>query len=71
MLPKRLVGQPDASLVRTLQAEGHEALLSARQLARFLCGISSPRSSRARLARHPAFGALVDTPFVEVLRCCG
>ena len=71
MLPKRLVGQPDASLVRTLQAEVHEALLSARQLARFLCGISSPRSSRARLARHPAFGALVDTPFVEVLRCCG
>jgi ATP-dependent DNA helicase RecQ len=38
-----------------------------RQLARFLCGMTSPASIRARLTRHEAFGILSDIPFSEVL----
>ena len=54
--------------MRDLQAEGHVALKQPRQLARFLCGISSPAASRKRLNRHDAFGALAQVPFQTVLR---
>jgi ATP-dependent DNA helicase RecQ len=53
--------------VRILVAENHAALGSPRQLARFLCGMTSPASTRARLTRHGAFGLLADLPFSEVL----
>jgi ATP-dependent DNA helicase RecQ len=53
--------------VRRLVAEQHAALASPRQLARFLCGMTSPASTRARLTRHGAFGLLADLPFSEVL----
>jgi hypothetical protein len=37
-------------------------------VARFLCGISSPATARARLStRHPMFGMLADVPFRDVL----
>jgi len=51
--------------VRDLVAERHAALASPRQLARFLCGMTSPASQRARLTRHDAFGMLSDIPFAE------
>jgi ATP-dependent DNA helicase RecQ len=53
--------------VRNLVAENHAALATPRQLARFLCGMSSPATTRARLTRHPAFALLADLPFAEVL----
>ena len=40
---------------------------SARQLARFLCGIASPALSTAKLTRHPRFGAAAEAPFAEVM----
>ncbi|MFL5382865.1 MAG: RecQ family ATP-dependent DNA helicase [Longimicrobiaceae bacterium] len=43
---------------------------AARQRARFLCGLTSPAVSRARLGRHPLFGALEDHRFAEVLAWC-
>jgi ATP-dependent DNA helicase RecQ len=43
------------------------ALASPRQLTRFLCGINSPATSRARLGRSPSFGALSEVPFADVL----
>jgi ATP-dependent DNA helicase RecQ len=46
------------------------ALGDARQRARFLCGISSPAQTRARLTRHPLFGVAQDRPFTDVLRWC-
>lgn len=52
--------------IRRLVEEGHAALATARQLARFLCGMSSPASMRARLYRHDAYGLLADLPFTEV-----
>jgi len=61
------VGAEQLEMIQTLRAEGHAALRSPRQLARFLCGISSPAASRARLTRHDAFGLLEELPFAEVL----
>ncbi|QRO02531.1 RecQ family ATP-dependent DNA helicase [Archangium violaceum] len=60
-------GAREAAMLKPLRAEGHEALASARQLARFLCGISSPSATRARLTRHKLFGLLSDVPFEQVL----
>jgi ATP-dependent DNA helicase RecQ len=42
-------------------------LRAKRQLARFLCGISSPAVTRDRLTRHDAFGRLEAVPFSKVL----
>lgn len=63
---------PDISLqqlqvIRNLQNERHPALRSPRQLARFLCGISSPAVVRDRLSRHDDFGLLTGIPFLTVL----
>jgi ATP-dependent DNA helicase RecQ len=57
----------DAGLIRRLRAERHEALRSPRQLARFLCGISSPATSRAKLRTRPEFGQWDGVPFADVL----
>ena len=50
-----------------LQREQGQLLADPRSLARFLCGIASPRLSRARLRAHPLFGALAHVPFKELL----
>jgi len=57
----------DRDLVARLRGERHAALRSPRQLARFLCGISSPAAARAKLHRDPRFGALAGVPFADVL----
>ncbi len=59
--------QEELALISTLRDEAHPALKTPRQLARFLCGISSPAVTRARLSRHDAFGLLERLPFAEVL----
>ncbi len=51
------------ALIFALQKEAHPALQQPRQLARFLCGLPSPATSRARLKAHPAFGALDNISF--------
>lgn len=58
--------------VSELLEQGHDALATPRQLARFLCGLSSPATSRSRpaLTRHELFGSLGRTPFAEVLGFC-
>ncbi len=43
-------------------------LATARDRARFLCGLSSPRMTRSRLSRHPSFGVCETIPFTAVLR---
>lgn len=60
----------DAAALRSLAADHPEVLGEPRQRARFLCGLSSPAVSRARLGRHPLFGALEDHPFADVLAWC-
>ncbi|NJM36799.1 MAG: RecQ family ATP-dependent DNA helicase [Akkermansiaceae bacterium] len=62
-------GATDAELqaVKELNEEKHAALATPRQLARFLCGMSSPAANRAKLSRHSSFGLLAELPFTEVL----
>lgn len=57
----------DRTVIRSLRAERHPALASPRQLARFLCGISSPATSRAKLRGRPEFGRWSHIPFAQVL----
>jgi ATP-dependent DNA helicase RecQ len=59
--------QLDPAVIRRLQAEKFEALRSPRQLARFLCGISSPATTRAKLRNRPEFGQWSHVPFADVL----
>jgi len=59
------------SVIHALNAEKHPALRSARALARFLCGITSPAITRAKLTRHDTFGLLAGVPFQRILEQTG
>jgi ATP-dependent DNA helicase RecQ len=61
-------GAAEREIAHRLRAENHSALAHPRQLARFLCGISSPASTRAKLSRHPDFGTLGTFPFQKILK---
>ena len=50
-----------------LRAQHPRALAEPRQAARFLCGLTSPAVTAARLGRHAWFGLLADRPFAAVL----
>ena len=55
----------------TALREAHARVLGhPRQATRFLCGLSSPAVTHAKLARDPLFGALTARPFAEVLAWC-
>ncbi len=60
----------DRTSIERLRAANPAALGEPRQLARFLCGITSPSTTRAKLTREPLFGNLADRRFEEVLRWC-
>ena len=73
-LPSAPVREPverERAALRGLRGEKHPALAEPRALARFLAGLSSPATSRARLTRHPAFGLLGDVPFARILGFVG
>ncbi len=53
--------------VDAVSAAHPDALGAPRQVARFLCGISSPATTRAKLTREPLFGSLSDYGFRDVL----
>lgn len=65
--PREPPGKREAAAIRELAKRKHEALAAPRQLARFLCGLASPATSRGRLRGHRCFGMLAATPFAEVL----
>jgi ATP-dependent DNA helicase RecQ len=65
--PARDASVEEWRIVQELCREKHAELATPRQLARFLCGMSSPASTRARLMRHEAFGIFSDLPFANVL----
>ncbi|HET9450458.1 MAG TPA: C-terminal helicase domain-containing protein, partial [Aggregicoccus sp.] len=67
--PSLPAGLDEASL-RALVKSHPGALGTPRQVARFLCGLGSPATSRARLGGHRLFGALEEWPFAEVLGYC-
>jgi len=60
----------DTEAFAALRTAHLAALGHARQAARFLCGLSSPALSRAKLTRHALFGAWEMYPFADVLAWC-
>ena len=66
--PEPELGPGEIELLMGLQQERHPALQSPRQIARFVCGITSPASTRAKLRQDPRFGRLADFPFRKVLQ---
>ncbi len=56
--------------ITSLHQENHAALSHPRQLARFLCGLKSPASTRDKLAKHEFFGCYEQVPFNDVLAAC-
>ena len=67
-VPKAPFDPDQKTMVKTLKAESHQALTSPRQLARFLCGLPSPATTRAKLSRDPRFGTLANFRFSRVLK---
>jgi ATP-dependent DNA helicase RecQ len=65
--PPPLPAGLDVAGFRFLRESHPEALGDARQAARFLAGLTSPAVTRARLSRHPLFGALEGRRFTEIL----
>jgi ATP-dependent DNA helicase RecQ len=59
--------QVDRAALDELTAEHPAALGTPRQRARFLCGLSSPATTKAKLSRHALFGALAEQRFDDVL----
>jgi len=69
-LPRSTPEELDAgalSIISEMTGMSLVQLRTPRQLARFLCGITSPAASRARLQRHDHFAALAQYPFQIVL----
>jgi ATP-dependent DNA helicase RecQ len=55
------------AVIAALRAEHPAELGQSRQLARFLCGLSSPATTRAKLSRHDSYGVLSAHHFADVL----
>jgi ATP-dependent DNA helicase RecQ len=68
--PPPLPAGLDVAALETLRDQHPTALGHPRQAARFLCGLTSPATSRARLTHHPLFGALEHRRFDHVLAWC-
>ncbi len=67
LAPRTFPDQAQLARLHCLRQAGHAALAAPRQMARFLCGLSSPATTRAKLRGHPDFGMFNAAPFAEVL----
>lgn len=62
------IGTRDRTAIQKLMAERHQSIETPRQLTRFLCGITSPATTRARLRKETnLFGAHDSIPFQSML----
>ncbi|MBK1881192.1 RecQ family ATP-dependent DNA helicase [Luteolibacter pohnpeiensis] len=61
------ISMDELEVIQGLSNEGHAGLATPRQLARFLCGMTSPATLRSRLTKHDAFGLLDRLPFEDVM----
>ncbi len=69
-LPRTRRGEITPEHIETMQEiirEKHSALRQPRQLARFVCGLSSPATTRKRMSRDERFGIVAEVPFQDVL----
>jgi ATP-dependent DNA helicase RecQ len=60
----------DVPALAALREEHAGALGLPRQRARFLCGLTSPATTRAKLGRNALFGVLAERRFADVLAWC-
>ena len=58
----------DLDKIGSLRKQHITALGSARQIARFFCGLTSPLLTQTKLTKHPDFGSLADIPFQLVMK---
>lgn len=58
---------PDLASQIVALRDKHASLADPRRLTRFLCGVTSPALSRAKLSGNPLFGRLSQIPFSQVL----
>lgn len=65
-----LESEVDRGALVRLRETHPRALGDPRQAARFLCGLTSPATTQAKLSRHPMFGALATRRFKDVLAWC-
>ena len=63
----RPIGSSALKLLEDVSAEYPDRFVQPRDQARFLCGLTSPGFTRARLSRHPSFGVCDRIPFSDVL----
>ncbi|MGB0580217.1 MAG: RecQ family ATP-dependent DNA helicase [Limisphaerales bacterium] len=65
---KHQFSDQDEQRVRELITDGHKSISTPRQLTRFLCGITSPATTRAKLRKESnLFGAFDSVPFKQVM----
>jgi ATP-dependent DNA helicase RecQ len=60
----------DTATVAELRSSNPDSLGTPRQSARFLAGITSPATTRAKLTGHAHFGTLADRRFLDILAWC-
>ncbi len=56
--------------IKALVQANPDALSEPRQLARFLCGMTSPKTTRAKLSKNALFGSCEAVSFPRVLEWC-
>ena len=69
-MPPPLAAEVDGDALAALVGAHPGALGAARQRARFLCGITSPATTRAKLTRDELFGVVAGRRFDDVLEWC-
>jgi ATP-dependent DNA helicase RecQ len=67
----RTIGSSSQRAMEELSRQYPDRFTTARERARFLCGLSSPGLVRARLTRHASYGVCAMVPFADVLRQVG
>jgi ATP-dependent DNA helicase RecQ len=81
LTPLPEISQDDLALIRNLIGMKQPGLRKSRQLARFLCGMTSPATSyswylpegerrKNRLTSHPAYSMFEEHNFQEILALC-
>lgn len=66
-IPAPKISDDEWQKMLALRRENHAALGTSRQLAKFLCGISSPAAYQAKLTGREEFGMWQDQDFLHIL----
>jgi ATP-dependent DNA helicase RecQ len=66
--PIQPFSEEDEEDIRSLIFEENAALASPRAMTRYLCGLTSPATTRAKLTKRSEFGRWASVPFRRVLQ---